>query len=187
MAKGLTGNMIREAMSVGRLELQLVFFRGGGDTRQECVASDWIADSTRLIQTMAKVECRAGYTQIAKTLAYAKRESTKSNVSAVVLIGDACEPVEDCLDLVCGEAAELRQLKTPVFAFLEGHDPLAETGFRKIAEMSGGAFGRFDAGGVKQLGGLLRAVAVFAAGGMTALEGRGDQASLLLLKQIKPG
>ena len=184
MAKGLTGNMIREAMSVGRLELQLVFFRGGGDTRQECVASDWIADPTRLVQTMAKVECRAGYTQIARTLVHAKRESIGSRVDAVVLIGDACEPVEDPLDILIGEAAELRQLKTPVFAFLEGSNPEAEKGFRAIAKGSNGAFGRFNAGSAKQLGELLRAVSVFAAGGITALQKRTDPASTLLLKQM---
>ena len=187
MAKGLTGEMIREAMSVGGLELQLVFFRGGGDTRQECVASDWIVDSTQLVQTMAKVECRAGYTQIARTLAHAKRESTRCRVDAVVLIGDACEPVEDPLDILIGEAAELRQLKTPVFAFLEGSNPEAEKGFRAIAEGSNGAFGRFNAGGVKQLSDLLKAVATFAAGGIRALEGRRDQASALLLGQMKTG
>jgi hypothetical protein len=30
--------------------LQLVFFRGGSDSREECVASDWISDPTRFAQ-----------------------------------------------------------------------------------------------------------------------------------------
>ena len=182
MARGLTGDMIREATSVGRLELQLVFFRGGSDSRQECVASDWISDPIRFAQIMARVECRAGYTQITRALVHAKRESAKSKVNAVVLIGDACEPAEDNLDRLLPEATEL---KTPVFAFLEGQSSEAETGFRKIADLSGGAFGRFDAGGVKQLGGLLKAVAAFAAGGAQALEGRQDEASMLLLEQMR--
>jgi hypothetical protein len=69
----------------------------------------------------------------------------------------------------------------------EGHDPLACSTFREIARVSGGAYGRFDSGAVKQLGELLRAVAAFAAGGMKALEGRKDAASVLLLGQIKGG
>jgi hypothetical protein len=51
--------------------------------------------------------------------------------------------------------------------------------------MSGGAFGRFDAGSAKQLGDLLRAVSVFAAGGITALQCRNDEASRLLLTQMR--
>jgi hypothetical protein len=185
MARGLTGDMIREATSVGRLELQLVFFRGGSDSREECVASDWISDPTRFAQIIAKVECRAGYTQITRALAHGRRETTKDKVNAMVLIGDACEPVEDTMDSVSVEAAELGRSKLPVFAFLEGRDALAETGFHKIAELSGGAFGRFDAGGVKQLGELIKAVAAFAAGGAQALEGRQDEASMLLLEQMR--
>jgi len=107
MARGLTGDMIREATSVGRLELQLVFFRGGSDSREECVASDWISDPTRFAQIIAKVECRAGYTQITRALAHGRRETTKDKVNAMVLIGDACEPVEDTMDSVSVEAAEL--------------------------------------------------------------------------------
>ena len=37
--------------------------------------------------------------------------------------------------------------------------------FRKVARLSGGAYGKFDAGAARQLGELLRAVAAFAAGG----------------------
>ena len=187
MTRGLTGDMIREATSVGRLELQLVFFRGGSDRRQECVASDWLIDPVRFAQIMAKTECRAGYTQIVRALSHAKRETTKSKVNAIVLIGDACEPIEDAIDLVCEAAAELEKLKTPVFAFLEGRNPEAEKGFRTIATMSGGAFGRFDAGSAKQLGDLLKAVGVFAAGGVIALQGRNDPASTLLLAQMRKG
>jgi hypothetical protein len=72
---------------------------------------------------MAKTDCRAGYTQIVRALSHAKRETAKSKVNAVVLIGDACEPIEDGVDLVCNKAAELEKLKTPVFAFLEGCNP----------------------------------------------------------------
>jgi hypothetical protein len=186
-ARGLTGDMIREAASAGRLSLQLVYFRGGADGPKECSASDWTSDPVRLAQLMSKVECRAGYTQITRVLAHARRETLKARVGAVVLIGDACESVEDGLDHVCGEAAELGKLKTPVFVFQEGREPTAEKSFRKIADISGGAYGRFDAGGVKQLGELLKAVAAFAVGGVAALAARLDRESVLLLEQMKKG
>lgn len=184
MAKGLTGDMIREVAAIGRLSLQLVYFRGGLDVPKQCSASDWISDPTRLAQMMAQVECRAGYTQIAAVLAHAKRETLKVKVGALVLIGDACEPVEDAIDRLCGEAGALGSLGMPVFAFQEGRNPDAEKAFRQIAELSRGAYGRFDAGAAKQLGELLKAAALFAVGGAAALIGREDQGSVLLLQQL---
>ena len=62
-----------------------------------------------------------------------------------------------------------------------------EASFRKIAELSGGAYGRFDAGAGSQPGELLRAAAVFAVGGATALKGRKDASSLLLRWQLRGG
>ena len=164
MARGLMGDMVRESASVGRLEMQLVFFSGGLDTPRSCSASAWISDPVKFAEVMAKVGCLAGYTQIVRALEHAKAEATKAKVGVVVLIGDACEPVEDSFPRVRGVARELGALKTPVFAFLEGRDPEAEVAFRAIAESSGGAFGRFDAGGVRQLGELLRAAALYTTG-----------------------
>jgi hypothetical protein len=184
MARGLTGDMVRESASIGGLEMQLVFFSGGLDTPSRCSSSDWIADPVKFAQVMAKVECQAGYTQITRALDHARMETTREKVGAVVLIGDACEPVEDASPRVERAARDLGALKTPVFAFLEGRDPSAEIGFRTIADSSGGAFGRFDAGGVKQLGELLRAVALYTTGGLAALVGRTDAASVLLLSQM---
>ena len=62
----LTANMIQETASIGTLSLQLVYFRGGVDSPSECVASQWTSDSVGLARLMAKVECQAGYTQIAR-------------------------------------------------------------------------------------------------------------------------
>jgi hypothetical protein len=187
LAKDLTAGMIREAASVGPLSLQLVYFRGGADVPPECVASGWTTDPVRLAQWMARVTCEAGYTQIARVLAHAQRETLAAKVGAVVLVGDACEPVNDNLDPLGAAAVALGRLRTPVFAFQEGREPSAEKAFRKIAEWSGGAYGRFDAGASKQLGELLRAAAAFAVGGVTALEGRKDAGARLLLGQLKGG
>jgi hypothetical protein len=87
----------------------------------------------------------------------------------------------------CGSNGPLGQLRTPVFAFLEGNDRTAEAAFRKIAQLSHGAFGRFDAGGAKQLGEMLKAAALYAVGGVDALAGRADSGSALLLGQLRKG
>jgi hypothetical protein len=185
MARELTENMIHETASIGQLSLQLVYFRGGVDSPPECVASQWTLDSVGLARLMAKVECQAGYTQIARVLRHAQRETLEAKVGAVVFIGDACEPQNDDLDKLSVPAIALGRLKTPVFAFQEGNEPGVEKAFRKIAEWSNGAYGRFDAGAGKRLGELLKAAAVYAAGGLMALERRRDEASRLLIAQMK--
>ena len=154
MARELTAGMIREAASIGTLNLQLVYFRGGVDSPPECVASQWTSDSARLAAMMARVECRAGYTQIARILRHAQHETLEAKVGAVVFIGDACEPQNNDLDKLAAPAIALGRLRTPVFAFQEGTEPGTEKAFRKIAEWSGGAYGRFDAGSARQLGEL---------------------------------
>jgi hypothetical protein len=70
---------------------------------------------------------------------------------------------------LCAKAGELGLLKVPCFLFQEGHDPVAESAFREIARLSGGAWCRFDPGAAAQLRELLRAVAAYAAGGREAL------------------
>ena len=47
------------------------------------------------------------------------------------------------------------------------HDPIAEQAFREIARLTHGAYCRFDPGAAHQLAELLRAVAAYAAGGVT--------------------
>jgi hypothetical protein len=177
--------MIREAASVGSLSLQLVYFRGGSDGPSECFSTNWISDPIRLARIMANVECRAGYTQIGRVLSHTRRETLKAKIGALVLIGDACEPADDNLDRLSSQAVDLGKLKTPIFAFQEGRDATAESAFRKIASLSGGAYGRFNSGAATQLRELLKAVALFAVGGTTALEGRKDASSTLLLGQIR--
>ena len=57
--------------------------------------------------------------------------------------------------------------------------------FREIARLTHGAYFRFDTGAARELAELLRAVAVYAAGGMTALAARGDAGAVKLLRQMK--
>jgi hypothetical protein len=187
LARDLTAGMIREASSAGRLSLQLVYFRGGADVAPQCHAGPWTEDPARLTTLMAKVTCETGCTQITRVLQHAQRETLAQKVGAVVFVGDACEPFNDNLDRLGVAAAALKRFGTPVFAFQEGCEPSTEEAFRKIAEWSGGAYGRFDAGAAAQLGELLRAAAAFAVGGVHALEGRKDAGARLLLGQLKGG
>jgi hypothetical protein len=188
MARNLTSSMIREASTTdggGKLSLQLVYFRGGMDSLPQCAVSPWTDDATWLTEVMGKVTCAAGVTQIARVLEHAQRETLEQKVNAMVFIGDACEPANDDLERLSAIATALGKLRTPVFAFQEGKDPNAEKAFRKLAEWSHGAYGRFDVGAACELGELLRAAAAFAIGGAQALEERKDAAARLLLGQLK--
>jgi hypothetical protein len=174
----LQAEMFREATAVGGLELQLVYYRGLG----ECRSSRWIGDSAQLAKTMSQIMCNAGQTQIEKILTHTQKETKLLRVSALVFVGDAMEENPDTL---AREAGELGRLGVPAFMFQEGHDPDAEQVFRNIASLTKGAYCRFDPGAARQLAELLRAVAVYAAGGMTALAARRDAGAVKLLSQMK--
>jgi hypothetical protein len=130
---------------------------------------------------MTRVECRGGYTQVAKVLAHVRREAAKGKINAVVYVGDA---FEEAIDEICRTAGEIGLLGVPFFMFLEGRDALAERAFREIARLTHGAFLRLDGDSAQQLRDLLAAVAVYAAGGQKALkdyaDARGGQTGLLL-------
>lgn len=162
MACALQADMFREAAALGSLDIRLVYYRG----LNECRATGWISDSTRLATLMSTIDCRGGDTQIGKVLTEARREGVASGVRAVVFIGDA---MEERLEELCARAGELGMLKVPVFVFQEGHDAVAEQAFREIARLTGGAWCRFDPGAAAQLRELLRAAATYAAGGREAL------------------
>lgn len=178
MALGLQADMFRAVKEVGGLDVQLVYFRGAG----ECRASKWVSDPDALARLMTTVGCQGGYTQIRKVLSHARQEAEKGRVNALVYVGDC---MEENIDDLCGRAGELALLGVPVFLFQEGYDANAERAFREIARLTKGAYCRFDAGSAAQLRDLLSAVAVYAAGGRTALErlryeGSGQGARLLL-------
>jgi len=80
---------------------------------------------------------------------------------------------------------ELGRLGVPTFMFQEGHDRAVEQVFRELARVTRGAYCHFDPGAARQLAELLRAVAVYAAGGMTALAARRDPGAVKLLSQMK--
>jgi hypothetical protein len=178
----LQGEMFRETAAVGGLDVQLAYFRG----LNECRVSRWVSDGAGLGELMARIACQGGHTQIRKILSHARAECQKAKVAALVYVGDAMEEAID--DLAAG-AGELGLLGVPAFVFQEGHDPVAEQAFREIARLTQGAYCRFDLSAAHELAELLRAAAVYAAGGVKALadlsakHGAGAQK---LLAQMRP-
>ena len=174
----LQAEMFREAGTIGGLDLQLVFYRG----EDECKSSRWISDAGHLAKIMSQIVCNAGHTQIEKVLTHAQKETKLLKVSALVFVGDAMEENPDTL---AHEAGKLGQLGVPAFMFQEDDDPEVRQVFKNIAHLTKGAHCRFDPGAAKQLAELLRAVAVFAAGGITALAARKDAGAVKLLSQMR--
>jgi hypothetical protein len=175
-AQRLQGEMFEEAGKVGSLDVQLVYFRGFN----ECRASKWVSDTRGLRDLMTGIQVRAGNTQIGKVLGHARKEAAKSKVDVLVYIGDA---LEEEIDKLAAVAGELGMLGVHIFIFQEGRDANVERGFRELARLSRGVYGRFDTNAAGQLAALLRAAAVYAAGGLKALANSG--ASPLLLAQLK--
>ncbi|MEO8667183.1 MAG: vWA domain-containing protein [Bauldia sp.] len=174
----LQGEMFKAAGEVGGLDVQLAYFRG----LAECRTSKWVGDTGTLGALMSSIDCRGGHTQIGKILAHARRESGKRKVGVLVFVGDALEePIDD----LAKKAGELGLLGLKVFIFQEGRDVTVERGFREIARLSNGAYARFDVNAAGELSQLLRAAAVYAAGGLKALADRGGAGGRLLLQQMR--
>jgi hypothetical protein len=174
----IQAEMFREGAGSGGLDLQLVYYRG----RRECRASRWISQPGHLAKTMTQIMCEAGQTQIRKVLTHAQKETRLLRVNALVFIGDAMEENPDSL---AHEAGELGRLGVPAFLFQEGRDYEVEQTFRELARVTRGAYSRFDVNAARQLAELLRAVAVYAVGGVTALAARQDAGAIKLLQQLK--
>jgi len=162
----------------GGLAVQLAYWRG----HMEFAATPFLADSAELTRRMAGVRCLGGQTQILRALLHALDETKRARVNACVLIGDA---LEEPLDPIAHAAGQLGLHGTPVFAFHEGEEPASAAGFRQIAQLSGGAFAPFDAGSADALRDLLRAVAVFAAGGRAGLAALPGPAARGIVAQLR--
>lgn len=177
LACELQGQMFDAAARTGRLDVQLAYFRGFGESR----ASRFVQNSAELKALMVRIACQAGATQIGKILTHALKANAEKHVHALVYIGDA---MEENIDLLAAQAGELGVRGVPVFVFQEGHDAAAETAFKSIARLSKGAWFRFDRSSADTLARLLASIAVFATGGMAALEGRGTQSDRLLISRM---
>ena len=173
-AMALQNDMFVNTRGIGDLDVQLVYYRG----YDECRASKWLKNADQVVTMMRKVSCLAGATQINRVLKHAIAEARRTPVQALVFIGDC---VEEDVDMLGSLAGQCGLLCMPVFVFQEGRDPTTERAFKEMARLSNGAYARFDQASAKHLSELLKAVAVYAAGGLKALEASGDK---LLLPQL---
>ena len=180
-AAQLQAEMFAEAAKLGTLEMQVVYFRG----TNEVGASRWTSDARELQHFMGRIRCDAGYTKYARAFERVRREHQQQAISAVIAVGDMCEEEPRTLyDAVAG-------LNVPLFAFQEGSDfeqpevARLREAFEEMARLTKGAYYAFDAGSIAQLRELLRAVAVFATGGLNALEDLRSEAAVKLLRQMK--
>lgn len=162
----------------GGLAVQLVYFRGVN----ECQASKWVINAGALRNLMLGIGCLAGPTQITKILKHSASEAARTPISAVVYIGDA---LEESLEELCLKAGELGVRGVRCFFFQDGHDLIAERGFREMARITGGAYFRLGPESARELAELLGAIAVYARGGLKALSERTSREAHLLLEQMK--
>ena len=176
----IQAQMFQAVGQMGGLDVQLVYYRGF----HEFEAFPWLDNAAALTQRMTGVFCLGGHTQIARVLKHAIAETKAKRVNALVFVGDC---MEEPADNLCHMAGQLGVLGLPIFLFHEGREPLAAATFQQLARLSGGAYCPFDAGSAHQLTELLRAVAVYAAGGLKALQDYSRNAggkTLLLTRQL---
>ena len=178
MACDLQGEMFAAAASVGDLSVQLVYFRGHREIR----ASRWVSDAAGLRDLMVRIDCRGGLTQIQRVLSHAKEQAEHKPLAALVYVGDA---MEENVDKLCEIAGELGLLNVKAFMFHDGHDHQAESAFREIARLTGGAYLPFNTASAADLKALLGAVATYAAGGRKALEIASSATARRLLSDIR--
>lgn len=180
-ASQLQGDMFVSAQGAGGLQLQLCYFRGLG----EFFRSSWHSEPEQLLSQMSGLSCQAGITQIERLLRHAIDESHRHRLRGVIFIGDA---MEESIDVLCQLAGKLGLLGVPLFVFQERQDPQARQAFEEMARLSGGAYCQFDGASASQLRDLLKAVALYATGGMAALEDfskSSHQSVRLLTQQLK--
>jgi hypothetical protein len=180
MASKLQVEMFNAAAGIGTLDVQVCYFRGGGYGPAECKASHWSTDARELAAFMARLTCSTGPTQIQAALEHARKEHQAQPISAIIYIGDMCEEqgqaIYDAIASLSG---------VPCFVFQEGDDGFAAPIFQEMARLSHGAYSKFSPGSARELAELLRAVAVFATGGLTALADLRTDSARKLLGQLK--
>jgi len=178
LACEMQAEMFDAAAAVGGLAVQLVYFRGVGESR----ASPFVANARALRDLMLKIQCRGGQTQIRKVLGHVRREAEKRPIAALAYVGDA---MEENPDQLCQLAGEIGLLGVRAFMFHEGKDHGAEETFREIARLTRGAYLPFNRTSAAELRALLNAVATYAAGGLKALEASSGHGARLLLPKLR--
>jgi hypothetical protein len=155
-------------------------------TRRPCITTNWItaaADWADIVDR-GRANCVCGcYIQIGDILEQALRETRQASVQAVVIVGNFYGDV----DAAVATAKQLCAAGTRLFLFQQGRSGQTEDAFRVLAEVTGGAYHRFNPHieqVAQRLPEMLEAVTHYAIGGMTALEARGNESAALLLEQM---
>lgn len=180
LATTLHAELFLAAADIGRMAVQLVYYRG----YNEFHATPWSTDPQMLLEAMTSVRCRGGMTQIDRTLRHVINEARSSNVKACILIGDA---FEESLTSVAKTAGQLGLYNVPVFAFQEGHSADVTHAFKTIATLTRGAHAPFSSASAADLRALLGAVARYATTGRRDLDERSlPRVARELLAQLPP-
>lgn len=165
-ARIATAAMFDTIKAFSAVAVKLIYYRG----TDECRESRWYDDPEILSQSMRKLSCERGGTQIGRLLQRAVDE--KEATSGVVFVGDHCE---DDPDELFELAQALRRRSTPLFVFHEcaDHDEWslkAKPVFKRLAELSGGVYVEFKPDSGVVLKELLSGVAIFSAAGAEGIE-----------------
>jgi hypothetical protein len=173
-AAQLQSEMFGEAAKLGGLEMQVICFRGFDKVE----TSNWTNDAHELQHWMGRIRCESGHTKYARAFARVREEHQRQAINAVIVIGDELEETPSTLyDAVAG-------LGVPFFCFQEGQHSGLRLAFEKVRDLTKGAYCAFDSNSIAQLRDLLRAVAAFAVGGLTALSDLRTDSARKLLGQI---
>lgn len=190
LAREATTGMFGAVKEIGEIAVKMFYFRG----YNECKAGRWEDDPEVVSRSMQRLSCSGGNTQIVRALNSVLADARKP--SAVVYIGDHCE---DDPTKITALALEFGERRIPVFVFHECRDgdrkcQKAQPTFRRLAELSGGAYSEFRLDSGDAMRELLANVAAFSAAGAEGLKqvpapqtsaGRQLQERLLLLAPPK--
>jgi hypothetical protein len=160
-ARIATASMFETVAAIGNIRVKLAWYRG----KDECKVGRWHDDAEFLCRSMRNLACESGCTQIGRILRLALAMNEK--LSALVFVGDHCH---DELDALPGLAGELRKKSIPIFIFHECRDNDRQAidskpMFKKLAELSGGAYVEFKPNSGKVLRELMSSVGAFSAEG----------------------
>jgi hypothetical protein len=176
LACQLQGQMFQAAAAVGKLLVQLAYFRG-----EEFRVSEFVARADMLTGLMSEITCKSGHTQIGRVLSHVQREASRSAIAALVYVGDTTEEPASVLI----RAAEDLGVRTFVFHEDPDANHRAVRVFEAIARVTGGVYLPFDRNSAGELAGLLAAIGAYAAGGVPALKNSASAAAKLLLQRLK--
>jgi hypothetical protein len=173
----------------GPVSVKLAFFgrETASQTRRPCITTNWVTDAADWADLVdrGRAGCICGcFIQTGDILEQALRETQQAPVQAVVIVSDS---FHGNLDAAVATAKQLRAAGTRVFLFQQGRSGATEHAFRILAEVTGGAYHRFNPHVervAERLPEMLEVVSHFATGGMQALEARGGESAALLLEQM---